>query len=79
MSIVSIWLESDAALCCVVVQNRIRLMKTESGQLVYQAVDPLLTEKMKNLGSVFPFHGERCRHSVYYDCIISFFVAFRCQ
>ena len=31
-------------------QNRIRCMKTETNELVYQAMDPDLAEKMKNLG-----------------------------
>ena len=33
-------------------QNRIRCMKTETNELVYQAVDPDLAEKMRNLGCV---------------------------
>lgn len=31
-------------------KNRIRCMKTERNELVYQAMDPNLAEKMKNLG-----------------------------
>ena len=38
-------------------QNRIRCMKTETNELVYQAVDPGLAEKMRNLGCVrMPVH-----------------------
>lgn len=32
-------------------ENRIRCMKTERNELVYQAMDPNLAEKMKNLGA----------------------------
>jgi hypothetical protein len=33
-------------------QNRVRPMRAENNELVYQAVDPDLAERMKNLGCV---------------------------